>query len=142
MRLQFHTLDVFTDTRFGGNPLAVVLEADALDTDSMQTIAREFNLSETVFVLKPENPAHTARIRIFTPAVEVPFAGHPTVGTAALLAELRTPAGEGEAIVVLEEKIGPVRAGAPWHRPSSMRPGCPRKRVRHPTPSAWPAPLG
>jgi len=111
MRLQFHTLDVFTDTRFGGNPLAVVLEADALDTDSMQTIAREFNLSETVFVLKPENPAHTARIRIFTPAVEVPFAGHPTVGTAALLAELRTPAGEGEAIVVLEEKIGPVRAG-------------------------------
>ena len=113
MRLQFHTLDVFTDTRFGGNPLAVVHDADALDTGAMQAVAREFNLSETVFVLKPENPAHIARIRIFTPAIEVPFAGHPTVGTAALLAELRNPAGAGEseAIVVLEEKVGPVRVG-------------------------------
>jgi len=113
MQFQFHTLDVFTDKRFGGNPLAVVHDADALDAGAMQTIAREFNLSETVFVLKPENSAHTARIRIFTPAVELPFAGHPTVGTAALLAELRNPAGAGEreAIVVLEEKVGPVRVG-------------------------------
>ena len=113
MRLQFHTLDVFTDKRFGGNPLAVVHDADALDGNAMQTIAREFNLSETVFVMKPENPAHTARVRIFTPAVEIPFAGHPTVGTAALLAELRSPSGVGEreAIIVLEEKVGPVRVG-------------------------------
>ena len=111
MGLAFHTLDVFTEQRFGGNPLAVVHDADGLDTAAMQTIAREFNLSETVFVLKPQNPAHTARIRIFTPAIEMPFAGHPTVGTAALLAELRASPGQGEAIVVLEEAIGPVRVG-------------------------------
>jgi trans-2,3-dihydro-3-hydroxyanthranilate isomerase len=91
MRLSFHTLDVFTTKRFGGNPLAVVHDADALDTATMQTIAREFNLSETVFVMKPEGPAHSARVRIFTPGTELPFAGHPTVGTAALLAELRNP---------------------------------------------------
>jgi trans-2,3-dihydro-3-hydroxyanthranilate isomerase len=113
MRLEYHSLDVFTDQRFGGNPLAVVHAADALDTKRMQTIAREFNLSETVFVLKPENAAHTARVRIFTPAAELPFAGHPTVGAAALLAELRgtVPAGNGEALVVLEETIGIVRIG-------------------------------
>jgi trans-2,3-dihydro-3-hydroxyanthranilate isomerase len=113
MRLEYHILDVFTDTRFGGNPLAVVLEADGLDTGRMQTIAREFNLSETVFVLRPQNPAHTARLRIFTPAAEIPFAGHPTVGTAALLAELRggRAAGNGEALVMLEETIGSVRVG-------------------------------
>jgi len=111
MGLAFHTLDVFTEQRFGGNPLAVVHDADGLDTAAMQTIAREFNLSETVFVLKPQNPAHTARIRIFTPAIEMPFAGHPTVGAAALLAELRASPGQGEAIVVLEEAIGPVRVG-------------------------------
>lgn len=113
MRLSFHTLDVFTTKRFGGNPLAVVLDADALDTATMQTIAREFNLSETVFVLRPENPIHAARVRIFTPAAELPFAGHPTVGTAALLAQLRgsDPAGTQDAIMVLEEGIGAVRVG-------------------------------
>ena len=113
MRLHYHILDVFTDQRFGGNPLAVVLDADGLDTRRMQTIAREFNLSETVFVLKPQGGAHTARVRIFTPAAELPFAGHPTVGTAALLAELRgsAEAGNGEALVVLEETIGIVRVG-------------------------------
>ena len=117
MRLDYHVLDVFTDTRFGGNPLAVVLEADGLEGTQMQTIAREFNLSETVFVLKPQNPAHTARVRIFTPAAELPFAGHPTVGTAALLADVRAPAandnGEAhrDALIVLEEGIGTVRVG-------------------------------
>ena len=113
MRLDYHILDVFTDKRFGGNQLAVVLEADGLDTGRMQTIAREFNLPETVFVVKPQNPAHTARLRIFTPAAELPFAGHPTVGTAVLLAELRggQAAGNGEALVVLEETIGTVRVG-------------------------------
>jgi trans-2,3-dihydro-3-hydroxyanthranilate isomerase len=113
MRLPFHTLDVFTEKRFGGNPLAVVLDADALDTGRMQSIAREFNLSETVFVLKPHNPAHSARVRIFTPASEIPFAGHPTVGAAALLAELRAPSlgSSRNAIVVLEETIGVVRVG-------------------------------
>jgi trans-2,3-dihydro-3-hydroxyanthranilate isomerase len=113
MELDFHTLDVFTDRRFAGNPLAVVHGADALDTAAMQSITREFNLSETVFVLKPDNPTHSAKIRIFTPAAELPFAGHPTVGTAVLLAELRAGVltGDMDSIVVLEEKIGTVRVG-------------------------------
>lgn len=111
--LQFHTLDVFTAQRFSGNPLAVVLEAGGLSDDDMQAIAREFNLSETVFVMPPEKSAHSAKVRIFTPAAELPFAGHPMVGTAALLAELRTPVvnGEQDAIVTLEAKIGAVRVG-------------------------------
>ena len=119
MRLAFHTLDVFTTERFGGNALAVVLGADALDSGRMQAVAREFNLSETVFVLKPQNPAHSARVRIFTPNAEIPFAGHPTVGTAALLAELRAPGigNSQDAIVALEETIGTVRVGV------RLRPG-------------------
>ncbi|MEZ5849635.1 MAG: PhzF family phenazine biosynthesis protein [Hyphomicrobiaceae bacterium] len=113
MRLAYHTLDVFTGTRFGGNPLAVVLDADGLDTAQMQAVAREFNISETVFVLKPANPAHSAKIRIFTPRAELPFAGHPTIGTAALLAELRASsmANMRQAIIALEETLGTVRVG-------------------------------
>lgn len=108
------TLDVFTDTPLAGNPLAVVLEADDLTADRMQAIAAEFNLSETVFVLKPERPQHAARMRIFTPKRELPFAGHPTVGAAVLLARLK--AGEGasqglEMVQVLEQEVGPVRCG-------------------------------
>jgi trans-2,3-dihydro-3-hydroxyanthranilate isomerase len=119
MQFSYHVLNVFTEERFGGNPLAVVLDADGLDGARMQKIARELNLSETVFVLKPEHGAHTARVRIFTPANELPFAGHPTVGTAALLAVLRAPeaAGPGEALIVLEEGIGIVRVGV------RLRPG-------------------
>jgi trans-2,3-dihydro-3-hydroxyanthranilate isomerase len=108
MRRRFVTLDVFTDRRFAGNPLAVVLDADALDTAAMQAIAREFNHPETVFVLPAADPAHRARLRIFTPASELPFAGHPTVGTAVLLARLDGGAGE----FVVEEGIGPVRCDA------------------------------
>ena len=113
MPLQFYTLDVFTDRRFGGNPLAVVHEADGLTSEQMQQIARELNLSETVFVLKPDNPAHSAKIRIFTPQRELPFAGHPTIGTAIVLAEQRVPLvnGEQDAIIVLEQPIGTVRVG-------------------------------
>jgi trans-2,3-dihydro-3-hydroxyanthranilate isomerase len=113
MALPLHTLDVFTDKRFSGNPLAVVTDADALTGEEMQAIARELNLSETVFVLKSQNPAHSARVRIFTPGREIPFAGHPTIGTAILLAELRTPLvnGERDAIIVLEQTIGTVRVG-------------------------------
>ena len=113
MRLKFHSLDVFTTVRFGGNPLAVVLDADGLEPKTMQAIAREFNLSETVFVLKPVNPAHSARIRIFTPASELPFAGHPTIGTAILLASVRAPSLglSRSAIIALEEEIGIVRVG-------------------------------
>jgi trans-2,3-dihydro-3-hydroxyanthranilate isomerase len=107
------TLDVFTRTRFGGNPLALVLDAQGLDTAAMQTIAREFSHPETVFVLPPENPAHKARLRIFTPAAELPFAGHPTVGAAVGLARLA--GGAGRQSFVLEEKIGPVSCSAQAH---------------------------
>jgi trans-2,3-dihydro-3-hydroxyanthranilate isomerase len=103
MRRRFVTLDVFTEKRFAGNPLAVVLEPDGLDTAAMQTIAREFNLSETVFVWPPEDKSHRAKLRIFTPARELPFAGHPTVGTAVLLGL------DGKASdFILEEKVGLV----------------------------------
>jgi trans-2,3-dihydro-3-hydroxyanthranilate isomerase len=107
MRRRFATLDVFTDRRFAGNALAVVLEAQALEGDAMQAIAREFNHPETVFVFAPADPRHRARLRIFTPARELPFAGHPTVGTAVLLA-LSDGASAGSDLV-LEEGIGPVR---------------------------------
>lgn len=112
MSLDFHTLDVFSDRRFGGNPLGVVLGADDLDTPTLQTIAREVNLSETVFVGAPRNPVHTASMRIFTPVRELPFAGHPTIGTAVLLADLKGLSREngcGSAIVTLEQQIGTVR---------------------------------
>ena len=88
MSLNYYILDVFTERPFGGNPLAVVLEADRLTVPEMQAIAREFNLSETVFVLKATSPGHSARVRIFTPMREIPFAGHPTLGAAVLLAPL------------------------------------------------------
>lgn len=111
MPLSFHTLDVFTQTPFEGNPLAVVLGAEGLDEAQMLRITREFNLSETVFVLPPDDPVNTAKIRIFTPGGELPFAGHPTVGTAILLAELRAGGmlGGSGITIALEEKIGLVK---------------------------------
>jgi trans-2,3-dihydro-3-hydroxyanthranilate isomerase len=117
MALTYHVLDVFTDRAFGGNPLAVVLDADRLTSSEMQTIAREFNLSETVFILTPTSPGHTARIRIFTPSRELQFAGHPTIGAAILLAELRTSCviGQSDAIIAVEEEIGSVRVGVRMH---------------------------
>src|SRR5262245_24749013 len=84
--LQFIQVDVFTDRVFGGNPLAVFLDGAGVSDEEMQAIAREMNLSETVFLLPPSQPQHTARARIFTPAREIPFAGHPTIGTAWVLA--------------------------------------------------------
>jgi trans-2,3-dihydro-3-hydroxyanthranilate isomerase len=108
MKLNFVTLDVFTATRFAGNSLAVVFDADGLADATMQAIAREFNFPETVFVRKPKAAGSTAEARIFTPALEMPFAGHPTVGTALALA-LRRGAGSD---IVLEEKIGPVKCRA------------------------------
>ncbi len=110
MRLPFHTLDVFTETRFAGNPLAVVLNAAGLDDEAMQSIAREFNLSETVFVLPADDLANSAKLRIFTPVRELPFAGHPTVGTAALLARLQSQGKGGEQTLRLEEKVGLIPA--------------------------------
>jgi trans-2,3-dihydro-3-hydroxyanthranilate isomerase len=110
MRYRFITVDVFTDRAFGGNPLAVVLDGRGLDTGQMQALTREFNLSETVFVLPPDDPAHTCRLRIFTPGAELPFAGHPTVGTAFVLATTgRIPLAEDYTHIIFEEGVGPVR---------------------------------
>lgn len=106
---RYAILDVFTERPFAGNPLAVVTDGVGLDDAQMQAIAREFNLSETVFVVPPDNTRHSARLRIFSPLQELPFAGHPTIGTAVLLA--LDDAGAHEAVLILEEKIGPVRCG-------------------------------
>jgi trans-2,3-dihydro-3-hydroxyanthranilate isomerase len=111
MKRRFFTLDVFTDRPLAGNPLAVVLDSDGLDTPRMQAIAREFNLSETTFVLEPRDSVNTAALRIFTPARELPFAGHPTIGSAIMIAVVRAPEmlGRGDLQIVLEEEVGPVR---------------------------------
>ncbi|HET9023427.1 MAG TPA: PhzF family phenazine biosynthesis protein [Burkholderiaceae bacterium] len=104
---RYHTCDVFTDRLFGGNPLAVLIDARGLDDGTMQAIAREFNFSETTFVTAPANGRHTARVRIFTPGGELPFAGHPTVGTAFVLSSIGATPGASE--LVFEEGVGPVR---------------------------------
>ena len=109
MKIEFHTADVFTDRLFGGNPLAVVSDARALDEARMQRIAREFNLSETVFVLPPAQAPNTRRLRIFTPACERPFAGHPTVGAAFVLASIGAVTLDAPRTdIVFEEGVGPV----------------------------------
>ena len=105
MEYQFYTLDVFTTERFVGNGLAIVMAADALTEQQMQTVAREFNLSETVFVQTPRDARNTARMRIFTPGKELPFAGHPTIGTAVLLAWHRN---ETCTDIRLEQALGTV----------------------------------
>jgi len=102
--LDYHILDVFTDRAFAGNPLAVVLGADGLSDSQMLALAREFNLSETIFVQAPADPGHAARVRIFFPTAEIAFAGHPTIGCALLLAEVRGISGR----LVLEEQAGLV----------------------------------
>lgn len=109
MPYEFVIADVFTDRAFGGNQLAVLTDARGLSAGQMQAVAREFNFAETTFVLPPDGPGVTARLRIFTPAAELPFAGHPTVGTAAVLAALgRVPVADGRARVVFAEGVGPV----------------------------------
>ena len=109
MRLPYHTLDVFTDRVFGGNPLAVFPDAQDIPETDLQRIARELNLSETVFVRPPETDIGTRRVRIFTPGVEVPFAGHPTVGTAFYLVAAGEVELTGDTVtVILEENLGPV----------------------------------
>jgi len=109
MKLSYVITDVFTDRRFGGNQLAVVLDAAGLTTEQMQAVAREFNFSETTFVLPPEDPANTRRVRIFTPSREIPFAGHPNVGTACVLAERgEAGGGDGPWQMTFEEDAGLV----------------------------------
>ena len=108
MRYRYFTCDVFTDTRFGGNQLAVLPEAEGLSDRQMQQIAREFNFSETTFVLPPE-AGHDRRVRIFTPPREVPFAGHPNIGTAFVLASMGAfGALEAPRSVTFEEQAGLV----------------------------------
>jgi len=106
MRFKFITVDVFTDRKFGGNPLAVVLDAQGLATEQMQAIAAEFNLAETTFVMPPKDPKHTAEVRIFTPRFEMPFAGHPNVGTAFVIATQGGAVGEP---FLFEEQAGLVK---------------------------------
>lgn len=109
MKRRYVTADVFTDQMFGGNPLAVVLDAEGLSTQQMQSIALEFNYSETTFVLPPKEAAHTAQVRIFTSRAEVPFAGHPNVGTAFLLAyQQRFPDAANIREFIFEEAAGLV----------------------------------
>ncbi len=109
MRVRYVTADVFTDRRFGGNQLAVFPDAREIPDELMLPITREFNYSETTFVLPPSDPRHTRRVRIFTPEREMPFAGHPTVGTAHVLAHLKEVLLTGTVTrVVFEEGVGPV----------------------------------
>jgi trans-2,3-dihydro-3-hydroxyanthranilate isomerase len=108
-RFRYHTVDVFTDVPFGGNQLAVFPDARGIPDERLQDIAREFNFSETTFVYPPADPANTRRVRIFTPGGELPFAGHPTVGTAHVLAAIgEIPLAGAETRIVLEELVGPV----------------------------------
>src|SRR5207237_6805045 len=106
-RYRLRWVDVFTERPLLGNPLAVVLEADGLSDIEMQAIARETNLSETTFVLPSEKREHAAKVRIFTPHVELPFAGHPTVGTGWVLIN-EGQVGSDAAAFTLEEGVGPI----------------------------------
>jgi trans-2,3-dihydro-3-hydroxyanthranilate isomerase len=108
-RFRYLTADVFTDVPFGGNQLAIFPDARGIPEHRLLDVTREFNYAETTFVFPPSEPAHTRRVRIFTPGGEVPFAGHPTVGTAHALAEVGEIVLTGESTrIVLEEKVGPV----------------------------------
>src|SRR5579859_2424609 len=108
MKYTFHIVDVFSSTPFGGNQLAVLPDAAGISTEGMQKIAREFNFGETTFVLPKKDPANTCQVRIFTPRVELDFAGHPSVGTAcALVMKQRVPLSDPVRLI-LEENVGPV----------------------------------
>ena len=108
MKYAFHVVDVFSRSPFGGNQLAVLPEASGISTEGMQKIAREFNFAETTFVLPAEQADHTCRVRIFTPKAELPFAGHPTVGTACVLVMRGHVEARDKHKIVLEEGVGPV----------------------------------
>jgi len=107
MTYPIRIVDVFTERPFAGNQLAVVLNADGISGETMQSVAREMNFSETTFVLAPDERDHAARVRIFTPAAELPFAGHPTVGTAWVLWKEGLVKNGGDSFI-LEERVGPV----------------------------------
>ncbi len=139
-----HTLDVFTHAALAGNPLAVVHDASGLDTAAMQRIAGEFNLSETVFILPETTAGHRADIRIFTPGAELPFAGHPTVGTAVLLASLDGLAPGARRRSRWARRQGPSPAASAATRmgatpPPSSLPASRRTWGRRPIPPSSPA---
>lgn len=120
---EYEIWDVFTKEKFAGNPLAVVMNAQGLDLTQMQALAREFNLSETTFVSPPSDPANTARVRIFTPAYEMPFAGHPTVGTAIAVARARNLSGAvrlelNAGVFPVKVRLGEVTSYAQFQNPN------------------------
>lgn len=140
-RYDYETWDVFTDRRFAGNQLGVILDARGMSDADMQTVTREFNYAESTFVLAPDDPAHAAKVRIFTPGYEMPFAGHPTVGTAIAIARARGLIGE----IKIELKTGvfPVsvlREGARWFA-EFVNPNLPAERGAAPEPAAIEAAL-
>ena len=114
-KLHYHLVDVFTDRPFGGNQLAVFTNGSGISSETMQSLAKELNLSETTFVLPPVDPANDYRVRIFAPAVELPMAGHPTIGTSFILAKDNVP-GPPEQITTLrlEEGVGTIRVNIEW----------------------------
>jgi trans-2,3-dihydro-3-hydroxyanthranilate isomerase len=128
LKYDYVLLDVFSDSVFGGNQLAVLPNATGLSAQTMQAIAREFNFAETAFVLPAERPTGTRRLRIFSPGSEMPFAGHPTVGAAAALVQLGVvPAADGHASMILEETAGDVQVvvrdeGRGLHGELTLRP--------------------
>jgi len=137
MKLDYTLLDVFTTERLSGNPLAVVTKADGLHDDQMQRIAAEFNLSETVFIKRPQAERHTAAVRIFTPAVELPFAGHPTVGAAVVLGleskmsaiRLEEPIGVITCVIEkIDRRTGNARFALP-HLPEPAGPAPDKRRA-------------
>ena len=116
-KLRYHLVDVFTDRQFGGNPLAVFTNGRGIPAERMQAIAKELNLSETTFVLPPEDASNDYRVRIFTPGQELPMAGHPTVGTTYVLAREHMIAhgkDGGETTIKLEEGVGRVPVRIEW----------------------------
>ncbi|MBR9841834.1 MAG: PhzF family phenazine biosynthesis protein [Rhodobacteraceae bacterium] len=133
---EYLVYDVFTDTPFGGNQLAIFPDATALPEDKLQTITREFNFSEVTFVYPPENAAHTAKVRIFTPSMEVPFAGHPTIGTAVALADM----GHGPEMI-LELGIGPIACHA-TSQSARFTTEAPLETLAHPDPEIVARALG
>lgn len=132
----YRVYDVFTDHAFGGNPLAVIPDATALPDAMLQKIAREFNFSETTFVYSPDNPAHTAKVRIFTPNQEIAFAGHPTIGTAIALHDLGHT-----GPMILELGIGPIPCNTD-DTGASFTTSVPLEILSHPAPDLVARALG
>jgi trans-2,3-dihydro-3-hydroxyanthranilate isomerase len=142
---RYYLCDVFTDRTFAGNQLAVLTDARGLDEATMQAVAREFNFSETVFVTPPTEPSHTARMRIFTPGGELPFAGHPTIGTAFVLGSIGATPGADE--LVFEQGLGPVKVAIERDRGRIVRctltaPRAPEQNAAAPSARALAAMLG